>query len=137
MAKEVDNKEVEQEPIIPPVDENGHMQGELGENVSPLSRMITDVYLRLHYIEDYEREDFVKSLEQPSKNKLVQKFNDLLDGITSSKIGSLLSLLIMKLFMRWLTRLDYETDEDKLRHDAKMALTKELYNDIAPGVADE
>ena len=131
--KTIENQE-ELEEKIPELDENGHYVGELGPNVTPFVRMITDIYSKLHYIEEWERRGFAQSLTKPSKNPIVQKINNFFDTITESKVGALFCVLLVKIFGRWLARLEYVSEEEELKANAKKALLKETLADLVPDV---
>ena len=118
--------EVEEHEIEIPIEEQ---MDELS-GISPFARLVTNLYSDLKLIDPYERRSFALSVDKPAENKLVQKINSIIDAVTSSKVGSLVTLLIMKLFKRWYMQIDFVSDVEKAKYDMKKAMIDEIRDEM-------
>lgn len=97
-----------------------------GVVTSAFARMVAKYYVAMGFIDEYEREDFIKALCRPPKNRIVAFINDVIVGFFDSIAGALFAPLAVKLSQRWANSLDYATEKDEAIAEIKRRMYAEM-----------
>ena len=87
--------------------------------ITPFSRMIGQYYVGMGYIDESEKDDFLRELNQSSDNKLVQRINSFLSALCNSYVGALFAPMLVKFSEKMARSLDYASEMDEMQAEAE------------------